>query len=50
MLKLGSKDLTNYKAALWVRQPMAARFSDIFYLKQFNPKKMGAEVPILPNS
>ena len=42
MLKLGSKDLTNHKAALQVRQPMAARFSDILYLKQFKPKKMGA--------
>ena len=50
MLKLGSEDLTNHKAAPRVRQPMAARFSDIFYLKQFKPKKMGAEVLILPNS
>ena len=49
MLKLGSEDLTNHKAALRVRQPMAARFSDIFYLKQFKPKKMGAEVLILTN-
>ena len=49
MLKLGSKDLTNHKLALRVRQPMAARFSDIFYLKQFKPKKMGAEVLIVPN-
>ena len=46
MLKLGSKDLTNHKAALRVRQPMAALFSDIFYLKQFKTKKMGAEVLI----
>ena len=30
MLKLGSEDLTNHKAALRVRQPMAAQFSDIF--------------------
>ena len=46
MLKLGSEDLTNHKAALRVRQSMAARFSDIFYLKQFKPKNMGAEVLI----
>ena len=50
MLKLGSKDLTNHKEALWVSQPMAALFSNIFYLKQFTAKKMGAEVLILPNS
>ena len=25
-------------------------FSNIYYLKQFTPKKMGAEVIILPNS
>ena len=31
-------------------QNRAARFSDIFYLKQFKPKKMGEEVLILPNS
>ena len=49
MLKLGSEDLTNHKSALLVRQPMAAWFSDVFYLKQFKPKKMGAEVLILPN-
>ena len=40
MLELGSENLTNHKAALRVRQPMAAWFSDIFYLKQFTPKKM----------
>ena len=50
MLKLGSEDLTNHKAALWVSQPMAAQFSNISYLKQFTPKKMEAEVLILPNS
>ena len=50
MLKLGSEDLTNHKAALWVSQPMAARFSNISYLKQFTPKKMGAEELILSNS
>ena len=44
MLKLGSEDLTNQKAALWVSQPMAARLSNISYLKQFTSKKMGAEV------
>ena len=42
MLKLGSEDLTNHKAALRVRQPMAAQISDIFYLKQFKPKKVEA--------
>ena len=47
MLKLGSEDLTNHKAALRVRQSMAAQFSDLFYLKQFKHKKMGAEVLIL---
>ena len=40
MLKFGSEDLT--KAALRVRQPMAAQISDIFYLKQFKPKKVEA--------
>ena len=50
MLKFSSEDLTNHKAALWVSHPMAARFSNISYLKQFTPKKMGAEVLILPNS
>ena len=50
MLKLGSEDLANHKAALWVSQPMAAWFSNISYLKQFTPKKKGAEVLILPNS
>ena len=50
MLKLGFQDLTNHKAALWVSQPMAAQFLNISYLKQFTPKKMGAEVLILPNS
>ena len=49
MVSLGSEDLTNHKAALWVSQPMAAQFSNISYLKQFTPKKMGAEVLILPN-
>ena len=29
---------------------LAERFSNISYLKQFTPKKMGAEVLILPNS
>ena len=50
MLKLGSKDLTNHKAALWVGQTMAAQFSNISHLKNFKSKKMGAEVLILPNS
>ena len=50
MLKLVSEDLTNYKAAIWVSQPMAAWFSNISYLKKFTPKKMGAEVFILPYS
>ena len=42
MLKLGSKDLTNHKAALWVSQPMAAQFSNISYLKQFTPPENGS--------
>ena len=46
MLNLGSEDLTNHKAALRVSQPMAARFSNISYLKQFRLNKMGAEVVI----
>ena len=50
MLKLGSEDMTNHKAALWVSQPMATRFSNISCLKQFTPKKLGAEVLILANS
>ena len=50
MLKLGSKDLTNHKAALWVSQPMAAQFSNNSYLKQFRPKKMAAQVLIFPIS
>ena len=50
MLKLGSEDLTNHKAALWFSQPMATWFSNISYLKQFKPKKMEAEVLILANS
>ena len=29
MLKFGSKDLTNHKAALRVSHPMAAQFSNI---------------------
>ena len=29
---------------------LAERFSNISYLKQFTPNKMGAEVLILPNS
>ena len=49
MLKLGSKDLTNHKAALWVGQTMAAQFSNIAHLKNFKSKKMGADVLILPN-
>ena len=49
MLKLGTEDLTNHKAALGVSQPIAARVSNISYLKQFTLKKMGAEVLILPN-
>ena len=50
MLKLGSEDLTNHKAALGVSQPIAAWVSNISYLKQFMPTKMGAEVLILQNS
>ena len=50
MLKLGSKDPTNHRAALGASQSMAAQFSNISYLKQFTPKKMGVEVLILPNS
>ena len=42
-------DPTNHRVALRVCQPMAAWFSNISYLKQFTPKKMGAEVLILPN-
>ena len=47
MLKFGSKDLTNHKAALRISQPVAARFSNISYLKQFTSKKLGAEVLIV---
>ena len=42
MLKLGSKEPTNHRAALRASPPMAAQFSNISYLKQFKPKKMGA--------
>ena len=41
MFTLGSEDLTNHKEAFWVSQPMAARLSNISYLKQFMPKKNG---------
>ena len=50
MLKLGSKDPTNHRAALRASQPMASQFSNISYLKQLTAKKMGAEVLILSNS
>ena len=34
----------------WVSQPMAAQFSNISYLKKIMPKKMEAEMLILPKS
>ena len=42
MVKLGSEDLTNHKAALGVSQPIAARVSNISYLKQFTPPENGS--------
>ena len=50
MLILGFEDPTNHRAALRASQPMRPPFSNISNLKQFTPKKMGAEVLILPNS
>ena len=42
MLKLGSEDLTNHKAALWVSQPIAAPFLKYFLSETIHAQGNGS--------